>query len=212
LIANSKSRRFRILSYSIALITLLLICGWLLRGPLLRGIGQLWVVNDELAQADAIVILGGGLENRTVLAARLYHEGWAKQILVMQPERTKITRLDIIADQAALTKKLLLVEKVPESAIVFVEPEVTSTFEEAQALAAWSKEHQAHSLLAPTDLFHTRRARWILQRYLKDSGAEVRMIAVPLRRYNGDNWWQTEQGLIDFQNEIVKFALYKWRY
>lgn len=207
-----KKRRLRFLAVTAALIVALMFCGWWWRAPLLKGLGRVWIVNEELAQADAIVLLGGGIETRSVVAARLYHEGWAKQILVMQPERTKITKLDLIADQAALTKKLLLVENVPESAIVFVEPEVTSTFEEAQALNKWAKDHQAHLLLAPTDLFHTRRARWILQRYLKDSGAEVRMIAVPLKRYNGDNWWQTEQGLIDFQNEIIKFALYKWRY
>lgn len=212
MIADPKKRRFRFLRISAALIVALMLCGWWWRAPLLKGIGQFWIVNEAPEKADAIIILGGGIENRTVVAAQLYHEGWAKQILVLQPERTKITKLDLIADQAALTKKLLLIENVPESAIVFVEPEVTSTFEEAQALNKWAKDHQAHLLLAPTDLFHTRRARWILQRNLKDSGADVRMIAVPLRRYDGNNWWQTEQGLIDFQNEVIKFALYKWRY
>jgi uncharacterized SAM-binding protein YcdF (DUF218 family) len=197
-----KQRRSRFIA-SIGILVVLLALGWWFRAPLLRGVANLWIVSEEPARADAIVILGGGIETRSLAATR---------ILVVQPERTEITKLDLIADQAALTRKLLLVENVPESAIELIEPEVTSTVEEAQALTNWAKQHQAHLLLVPTDLFHTRRARWILQRKLKESGTEVRMIAVTPRRYTAANWWQTEAGLLDFQNEMVKFALYRWRF
>lgn len=158
------------------------------------------------------MILGGGLNTRPPAAAELYHAGWSKQILLMQPKRTKIVKLGLERDYGLLTRELLQVENVPESAITIAEPEVTSTFDEAQALKIWVTEHQAKRLLVVTDLFHTRRARWILNRQLKETGVEVRMVAVPTLTYDASNWWQDEDGLIDFQNEVVKFAVYMWRY
>ncbi len=56
----------------------------------------------------------------------------------------------------------------------------------------------------PTDLFHTRRARWICAKVLRGTGVEVRMAAVDSPLYCATNWWQHEEGLIAFQNEVVK--------
>ena len=111
-----------------------------------------------------------------------------------------------------MTAEFLKLENVPESAIVRLEPEVTSTLDEAEATAAWAKANGAHQVLVTTDIFHTRRALWILNRKLKEVGVEVKMIAVPQKKYDADNWWQTEPGVIDFQNEVIKFAVYRWRY
>lgn len=179
---------------------------------MLQGAARLWIIADDPAPADAIVILGGGLNTRPPAAAQLYHAGWSKQILLMQPELTKVVKLGLVMDFATLTREVLQAENVPHSAVEVIEPEVTSTFDEAEALRVWVKAHQAKRLLIVTDIFHTRRARWILNRKLKETGVELRMMAVPLLRYDSSNWWQDEDGLIDFQNEIVKFAVYKWRY
>lgn len=205
-------RRIRRLLFFLFFVVLALGIVWWQRAPLLRGVARLLIVADQPVQADAIVILGGGLETRPHAAARLYREGWAPKILVMQPEKSDITGLDLVLDYGALTHKLLLKENVPESAITMLEPEVTSTVEEARVLAQWVAQHKPRRLLVPTDLFHTRRARWILRRILQDDTIELQMIAVPLRRYSADNWWQTEPGVIDFQNELIKSALYRWRY
>lgn len=205
-------RRLKFLAVSFGLIVLLFGLAWWQRAPLLRGIALLYIVADSPTPADAIVILGGGIELRSLKAAELYHAGFANRILVLQPEQTELDTLGLVFDQAELTIELLKLKSVPESAIVRVEPEVTSTIEEAEALAAWAKANNARSLLTTTDIFHTRRARWILNRKLKEAGVEVKMIAVPQKKYDADNWWQAEDGLIDFQNEVVKFAVYRWRF
>ena len=205
------SRRSKAITIIVAV--LLLLCfGWLFRVSLLQGAARLWIISDEPVQADAIVILGGGINTRPAAAAQLYHAGWSKQVLLMQPERSTIVKLGLVMDYGTITRKILEVENVPESAIVVIEPEVTSTVEEAEALNDWVKQHQAKRLLIVTDIFHTRRARWILNRKLKETGVELRMMATPLLYYDSSNWWQDEDGLIDFQNEIIKFAVYKWRY
>lgn len=205
-------RRLKVAAISFGLIALALGLVWWQRAPLLRGIAHLYIVSDSPAQADAIVILGGGVELRSLKAAELYHAGFAKQILVMQPERTELNTLGLIVDQAELAIQLLKLKSVPDNAIVRLEREVTSTLEEADALAAWTQANNAHSLLVTTDIFHTRRARWILNRKLQAIGVDMRMMAVPQKKYSADNWWQTEPGVIDFQNEVIKFALYRWRF
>ena len=43
--------------------------------------GHELVVNDDLAKADYIVVLGGDSE-RAVVGARLYRDGWAKKVIV----------------------------------------------------------------------------------------------------------------------------------
>lgn len=205
------SRRSKAITVTVAV--LLLLCfGWLFRVSLLQGAARLWIISDEPVQADAIVILGGGINTRPVAAAQLYHAGWSKQILLMQPERSTIVKLGLVMDYGTITRKILEAENVPESAIALIEPEVTSTFEEAEALHDWVIQHQAKRLLIVTDIFHTRRARWILNRKLNETGVELRMMATPLLYYDSSNWWQDEDGLIDFQNEIIKFAVYRWRY
>lgn len=205
-------RRLKFAAISLGLVALLFGLGWWQRAPLLKGAARLWVVAETPTPADAIVILGGGVELRTLKAAELYHAGFANRVLVMQPERTELNTLGLIVDQAALTTQLLKLKNVPDSAIVLLAPEVTSTLEEAEALAAWAKANGVHSLLVTTDLFHTRRARWILNRKLKEVGVDVKMMAVPQKKYDANNWWQTEAGVIDFQNEVIKFAVYRWRF
>jgi uncharacterized SAM-binding protein YcdF (DUF218 family) len=106
----------------------------------------------------------------------------------------------------------LELDQVPADAIIPLEPTVTSTFDEANLLSAWAKQNHAHRFLVPTELFHTRRQRWVLRRQLHPVGAEVQMIALNHKKYTADNWWQTEEGLVDFELETVKFAMYLCRY
>ncbi len=211
---NVRVRSRRLKFALIALIALAVVAGaaWWQRAPLLQGLAGWWIVSDAPAQADAIVILGGGLDSRPFDAARLFHEGRAPRILVMQPEPTKVNELGLLIDYATLTRTLLEREQVPPSAIIVLPQTVTSTFDEAKVLAVWAKEHNAHRFLTPTELFHTRRARWILRRELQETSAEVSLIAINPKRYTAANWWQTEQGLMDFQNEVIKFIWYRFRY
>jgi uncharacterized SAM-binding protein YcdF (DUF218 family) len=196
----------------LASLVLLGCAGWWWRAPLLRSVAHLWIVADAPVKADAIVILGGGLDSRPTEAARLYHAGFAPRILVMQPEPTRVNELGLVVDYASLTRTLLEMDHVPADAIIPLVPNVTSTIEEARALAAWASANNAHRFLIPTDLFHTRRARWILQRKLCEPSDDIRMIPVNPKRYTASDWWQHEEGLIDFQNEIIKFGMYLCRY
>jgi uncharacterized SAM-binding protein YcdF (DUF218 family) len=58
--------------------------GWLVREPVLVGAADLWIVSDSITRADAIVVLGGGVETRPYAAAELWRRGFADKILISQ--------------------------------------------------------------------------------------------------------------------------------
>jgi hypothetical protein len=64
----------------------------------------------------------------------------------------------------------------------------------------------------PTELFATRRVRWILNKQGGQVGAEVEIQALPPLEYGIDDWWRDESGVITFQNEIIKYLYYRLRY
>ena len=204
------------------------------RSPLLRGLANAWVVNDPLEKADAIIILGGDLESRPVGAAALYKQGLAPRIIYLdvkfEPERL----LGLGQSEPELTRQILVKSGVPETALTLIGHRVTSTWDEAQALRAWMQTNNVRNLIVATDLFHTRRARWILRRALADLRppasdlrspssvlrppssfplhAQIQMAPVANPQYAISNWWQSEEGLVSFQNEWVKLPYYWLKY
>ncbi len=229
----------------LALCSLLFALGYVFRSPLLTGLAHAWIINDQPQKADAIVVLGGGLEYRPFEAARLYTNGLAPKILIAQPELPPTAELGLTVPEFVTARKVLLQLGVPESAIEMIGTNVTSTRDEALAVRAWVEQNHAGSVIIPTDIFHTRRARWIFRKALRapvsDSAlrtphsalesppssnrpssvvsgplsrtpCEVHLLAITLPRYNATNWWQHEDGLIAFQNEVVKDIFYHWNY
>jgi uncharacterized SAM-binding protein YcdF (DUF218 family) len=182
------------------------------RAPLLTGLAHAWIVDQPLHPADAIILLGGGMETRPFAAARLYREGHAPKILVMKPRPGPTTKLGLTVAEADIAQKILLQQGVPETAIVFPTEEVTSTYEESLAVRNWAATNQVKTIIIPTDIFHTRRVNWLFHTVLEDSPVEIQVTAVPPQEYAATNWWQHEEGLIAFQNEVIKYAFYRMKY
>jgi uncharacterized SAM-binding protein YcdF (DUF218 family) len=184
----------------------------LFRVPILTGLAGAWVVNEEPVKADAIVVLGGGLEDRPFAAAKLYHEGFAPKILYMDVKLGPAGKLGIGLPERELTRRVLLSNNVPESAIVAIGNSVASTYDESRAVRAWLEESGSKSILIPTDVFHTRRVRWVFHRELKEAHAEIRVQAVPPPAYGVNDWWQHEEGVVAFESEIIKSIYYRIKY
>jgi uncharacterized SAM-binding protein YcdF (DUF218 family) len=175
-------------------------------GPLLlRSIAKLWVVTDNLDQADAIVVLGGGLDVRPAAAADLYKRGVAPRVAI------GISEFDQGRD-ARLNREMLLQHGVPRIAIVDFGFQPHSTYGEARGIVEWAKASGAKSVVIPTDIFPTRRVRWIFKHELKPLGVRVTVQAVTPTWYSIDDWWQHKSGWTHFGSELIKFAYYRLRY
>jgi uncharacterized SAM-binding protein YcdF (DUF218 family) len=182
------------------------------RAPLLTGLANSWIVDDAPEKSDAIVVLGGGVDYRPFAAARLYNDGWAPTVLIMDVGLSPTEEMGLKQPERDVTRQVLLKQGVPEQAIVPVGRSVKNTFEESKAVLAWATEHGAQKLLIATELFHTRRARWVFRKQFRGTHTLVKFAAVAPGDYARTNWWQHEQGLINFQNEWVKLPYYWLKY
>jgi uncharacterized SAM-binding protein YcdF (DUF218 family) len=205
-------RWFRRLAWSFAVFTALLGAAWFFRAPLLTGLAKAWVVDEPLAKADAIVILGGRPDLRAIEAARLYQQGLAPRILYMDVKLSPSSEIGIIPSEREQTRRLLLSNNVPESALTAIGQAVASTYDESRAVRAWMDQTGLRAIIIPTDLAHTRRVRWLFRKELKGLQAQIEVHAIQPKEYGVSNWWRHEEGLIAFQNEFLKSVYYHVKY
>ncbi len=195
---------------SLALLAFAAALLFLCRAPILRTAAGLWVIDQVPTRADAIVVPGGGLHNRPFAAASLYHRGLAARIVIFRVKSNPSTDLGLMPTEQELTRQLLIAEGVPAAAIVEIGHDVASTRDEARATRAWAGHAKPRSLILTTDLFHTRRVHWLFRKTLQGTSAtSITTTVAPRSEYNARNWWTTESGLIDFQNEVIKSIYYR---
>ena len=185
---------------------------WVWRAPLLRGLADLWVISDDYsAPADAIVVLGGALETRPFAAAELYKNNFGRQVLVPNARLSPVEKLEVLPRHGDLNRELLLRLGVPAEAIVSYGKDVTNTYEEARAVRDWARRTGA-VVIVPTEQFASRRVSWIFKRELSAEGVRVGIKVLKPHEYSIDDWWTKEQGVIDFQNEVMKYLYYRIKY
>jgi uncharacterized SAM-binding protein YcdF (DUF218 family) len=170
------------------------------------------VVSDSISDADAIAVLGGGLDTRPFSAGDLYKKGFAKQIVVSNVRPGSAEKLKIVLPHTEANRAELLELGVPPEAIVTFGNNVSNTYEEAHALARWAEANGIKSIIVPTEIFSSRRVRWILERELNSIGVRIEVLALPTLDYDVNNWWRREEGVIGFQNEVIKYLYYRIKY
>jgi uncharacterized SAM-binding protein YcdF (DUF218 family) len=107
---------------------------------------------------------------------------------------------------------MLLGSGIPSEAIVSYGNRVSSTYDEANGVNDWATQRETKRIIVVTELFGGRRVRWIFNRVLRRSGARVQVLALTPEQYNMDNWWQTQEGLLSFRSEILKYIYYRLKY
>jgi len=190
----------------------LAIIGWAFRAPLLVGLAKAWIVDDPLTRADVIVVLGGGPETRPFEAARLYGQALAPKILIMKPAAVPTTAMGVRESEADIARQVLVKKGVAESDIGLTEDAVSNTYEESIAVRNWASTNRVKTIFIATDIFHSRRVRWVFRKQFKGTGVEVFVRAVPVREYKTEDWWRHEQGIVAFQNEVLKYIYYRFKY
>jgi uncharacterized SAM-binding protein YcdF (DUF218 family) len=171
-----------------------------------------WVVSDDIHPADAIAILGGGLNSRPFAAAEDYRNGLAPKILVANVRLNRSEALGVFPSHSAMNRAVLIRLGVPESDIETFGIEVSTTYEEAQALRDWAIRTHPASVIVPTEGFASRRVRWTLTQALAGTGTVVQLQALDRPAHYHAGWWKTDQGLIAFNNEVIKYLYYRYRY
>ncbi|HTU00294.1 MAG TPA: YdcF family protein [Candidatus Sulfotelmatobacter sp.] len=182
-------------------------------GPaLLTGLGRYLVTSQPLVASDLAVVLSGEPFLRVPEAARLYHDGVVRSILITNelrpPGLDDLRRIGIrFPDTQEISLEILAALKVPVEAVQVIHEASVSTGEEAGIVARFLKAHPVGSVILVTSKSHTTRSDRIFRSQLP---AEVRVImhAVSSDPFNPDAWWRDRgqakqvlyeyEGLIDF--------------
>ncbi len=200
----------------IAGLVLLSLCllAFALRIPILTGLGNYLVVADELHPADVIFLLNGDFNTRPFLAAELYEQGLAPRIVIARVEPSPAELLGLIPNETDISVRILERLGLPPEAITVlpVPGGATSTYDEASVLHDYVAENGIERVILVTSAFHTRRAGWIFSRALEGLDVALEVAAAPNPDYDATNWWQSEAGLINVNNEYVKLVYYLVKY
>src|SRR5262252_6805294 len=101
-------RRLRRFAVCLLVFCVLLSAFYLLRSSILSGLASAWIVNDAPQKADAIVLLGGGLETRPFAAAKLYRDGFAPRILIVRARSSPTDDLGLTTREHNVARQVLL--------------------------------------------------------------------------------------------------------
>jgi uncharacterized SAM-binding protein YcdF (DUF218 family) len=184
---------------------LLLVVVYLVRRPILRAVGDYWVMDDPASQADALIILSDDdfIGSRAAKAADLYHEGRAPLIIasgrMMRP----------YAGVGELMQRDLTDRGVPTSAIEIYRHNATDTLDEAQTLRSLVVQKKWHHVVIVTSNYHTRRARYIFQKVFP-LGVQVDVASAKDPAFDISDWWEHKTGIKVFVHELAGMVEAKW--
>ena len=186
--------------------TALLLSGLLALSVFTITVGHFLTAVDALPQADAIVVLGGGVD-RVQHAVGLFNEGCAPVVVFSGGISLKDAGLACSSAQLSLEAAQQL--GLPTNATIIADG-AQSTYDEAVNIRRLAQQQRWHSLIVVTDLFHTRRAARTFRALLPDT--TIYLSAAPDPSVDASRWWQTEEGLVAVFNEVIKLAFYWAKY
>jgi len=186
--------------------------GWLMREPVLLGAAELWTVSDPVSRANAIVVLGGGLETRPFAAAELWRKGLADKILISQGSEGRAVSIGAVPSHTELNREILLKLGIPAGVVETFGIASRNTKDEAFALRKWSDLNGASVFIIPSEIFSARRVRWIFRHEFSGTGVVIEVPSFESPEYTRWDWWKTERGVIAFQNEFMKYIYYRWKF
>jgi uncharacterized SAM-binding protein YcdF (DUF218 family) len=204
---SGRRRGLRWLGAACVLLLLVGLATYAFHRPLLRGFASALTVDDAVAPADFLYVLGGDVNTRPFHAAALFRRGFAPRVVVPRTEDRPASERGFYPNDADVAVRILQHQGVPDSAIIMlrIPGGVTSTQDEGRVLRDYLQTHPAQKLIVVTSAYHTRRARWTLRRELEGLPVDLRMAAAPDDRFDAGNWWTREAGFLAYVSETFKF-------
>jgi uncharacterized SAM-binding protein YcdF (DUF218 family) len=169
------------------------------------GIGHWLVKEDPLRKADAIVVLSGNFPTRAMEAAKLYHEGYAKEIWLTHPG----TRSDPMKQfgvrypsEDDCNYQVLRKQGVPAKSIHILETSILNTADELDVISAALQDTGSQSVIVVTDKPHTRRVHTLWKEFDADRGNAI-VRGVSDGSYNPSRWWKAPGGTTQVRHEVL---------
>ncbi|HLJ91632.1 MAG TPA: YdcF family protein [Gemmataceae bacterium] len=182
------------------------------RNWILVSVARWLDVSEPPQGTDYVMILGGDMQIRPFAAAALMNAGLAQKALVARIKAYGEALDGTVAPEQELIRSVLVHEGLAPNALVPLDKECASTFDEATALAEFLQARPESSVTIVTSAYHTRRTRLVFRKVLGSRSDHLHFVGVPSDGFTEANWWHFQAGLRLYLDEYLKLAFYLVRY
>ena len=169
------------------------------------GVGRWLFVEDKLEKAQAILVLSGRMPLRAIEAARLYNAGYAPEVWLTRPSEpaASLQTMHIAyLSEDFFNSRVLMLERVPATAIRVLEPPIVDTVDELHAAAAELDRGGGSAIIIVTTKAHTRRVRTLWQKVSR--GKRRAIVRAPENDpFQPARWWRTSADALDVVREVL---------
>lgn len=177
----------------------------LYEGMSIREISEYLFCEDEVQQADLILVFGGKRLERAERAAELYKAGAAPRIVISGGDKRGIG-----VCEAERLKEHCVAQGVPAEAIT-VECESVNSLENVKMSVALIEEQMGwknlQNVIVVSAPYHLRRIKQALAHYIPRS-VKITCCADTRQDITRDNWWHTPEGQNMVYRELEKVRTY----
>jgi uncharacterized SAM-binding protein YcdF (DUF218 family) len=168
-------------------------------------VGKWLVVQDPLQNAQAIVVLSGGLPVRALEAAQIYHQGYAQEIWLTVPvePRASLAAMGIPYEgEETYSRRILEHEGVPPGSIRALSPPILNTADEIRAVDSELQSAGGKTVIIVTSKAHTRRVHALWKKLVKGRyQAIIRPAAGD--SFDAAHWWRNTHDALDVVREVL---------
>ena len=168
-------------------------------------VGRWLVTEDRLEKAEAIAVLSGRMPLRALEAAKLYQEGYAPEVWLTHASEPGDTLAELgipFQGEDYYSKRILVEEGVPETAIRLLDPPILNTADEMKVIGAQLAREKSRTVIIVTSKPHTRRVRLLWRRLAGGQGRAI-VRAVRADRFDPSHWWRTTRDADDVAHELL---------
>jgi uncharacterized SAM-binding protein YcdF (DUF218 family) len=167
-----------------------------------------WLVReDPLQKSQAILVLSGGLPDRALAAAKIYRDGYAKEVWLTQPLQpaAALEALHLpYAGEEEYSRMVLIAKGVRPADIRILKPRILSTSDELRAVAEALDQLPGAVVIVVTSKAHTRRVRTLWKTIARGHGsARLLVRAAPEDYFDASHWWRTTPDALNVVREYL---------
>ena len=185
---------------------------FLFRFPVMRGAGRFLIDEDELSKAEVMFVLAGGAEDRGKEAAELVADGWTSQIVCTgEEDAIPVHWPDEWMSMGEFTKFTIVANGVDSNAVRLIDAG-SSTWEEKNLIMEDCRKNNWKKIIVLSSRMHTNRVRMVFEKPCREAGIELIIRGARDSRFDENEWWENEDGMIFVTNEFIKTIYYWWNY
>jgi uncharacterized SAM-binding protein YcdF (DUF218 family) len=168
-------------------------------------VGKWLVREDALEKCAAIAVLSGAMPERALQAAEIYRAGYAPEVWITQPTQPKQTMSGLgvaFEGEEEYSKRVLIRQGVPESAIRILTPTIVNTADEVRVLADALQSRKSTVLIVVTSKAHTRRVHALWNK-LENGRGRLIVRASTADSFDPLHWWRSTHDALDVVREVL---------